>query len=52
MGEFQCFFYCCPEAPQLSRYVTDDAGFLCDKASVLGVKIKETSCVLLSDTES
>jgi hypothetical protein len=39
-----CFFYHCPQHLQLSPDVPVHAGFLCDKAAVLGAVIKERPC--------
>ena len=39
-----CIFYAFP-ALQLSRDVPEDAGFMCDKASLLRNKIKERDCM-------
>jgi hypothetical protein len=38
-------------APQLSRHAPEDAGLLCDKAAVVGDKIK-TSCMMFKDALS
>ena len=45
------FFYHCPQAPQLSRHAPEDSGLLCDKAAVLGDKIK-TPCMMFIDAIS